>query len=95
MEKLTKAQVQEDKRSIAAVKAGLVTEACIMTGKVDWQQLRMQKDTLLKLANKGTKESDDLTGILHLIDHIQDDAARTLGEEIVFCNYPNHYKDED
>jgi hypothetical protein len=85
----------EAARSKAAVQAGFVTEACVMTGRIDWQQLRMQKETVLKLANKETTESEHLTGILHFIDTIQDDAAKTLGDEIVFCDYPGQIKDED
>jgi len=43
----------------------------------DWQQLRIQKLTLLILIEEAenndlTKRKDDLTGILHLIDYIQD-----------------------
>lgn len=43
----------------------------------DWAQLRIQKLTLLNLIDEAennhlTKRKDDLTGILHLIDYLQD-----------------------
>ena len=87
----------EEKRSAEANANGLVTEACVMTGQVDWQLLRMQKDDLVNIIKDRTqtcatlnqeRENNSLQGILHLIDHIQDDAATTLTENIVFCEYP-------
>ena len=56
---------------------------------IDWDLLRKQKATLLEeiqLAESGDTPdvADDLTGILHLIDAIQDEAAEEFGEETVF-----------
>lgn len=44
---------------------------------VDWAVLRKQKETLVSvIANSSNdKVSEDLTGILHLIDALQDDSA--------------------
>jgi len=52
---------------------------------LDWEALRKQKLTLLNVIDtvSGTTE-EDLTGIVHLIDHIQDEAAKQVGEETVF-----------
>jgi hypothetical protein len=56
---------------------------------VDWGLLRKQKLFLLKAvkirAKAGASESaEHLRGLVHLLDHIQDQAAETLGEEAVF-----------
>ena len=56
---------------------------------VDWSLLRKQKMTLLKTAQRraktGTDESaEHLRGLVHLLDHIQDQAAEILSEEAVF-----------
>ena len=63
-------------------------------GKVDWELLRAQKLALLehmdgiytaglvKIVNSPTMKA--LEGILHILDHIQDEAAEILGEEAVF-----------
>jgi hypothetical protein len=90
-----KIMTREEKRSEEAKAKGLVTEACVMTGPVDWQMLRMQKQDLVNVISKLFKyalttetQDESLTGILHLIDHIQDDAATTIGEDVVFCDYP-------
>jgi hypothetical protein len=58
-------------------------------GNVDWKLLRMQKMTLLRaIADAGSRlgaaGKADLEGILHLIDTIQDQAAKRLGERTVF-----------
>ena len=90
------------------------TEACVMTGQVDWAKLREQKQHLIEVigdreascATENQKmQNQSLQGILNLIDHIQDDAATTLGEEVVFCDYPiataiiewieSHVREED
>jgi hypothetical protein len=54
--------------------------------KIDWAELREQKESLLWAINKlmvtpggHQKMCDDLTGILHLIDAIQDDAVDSEG----------------
>lgn len=45
---------------------------------IDWNLLRKQKRSLLKTINNVNSEGkDDLVGLLHLIDHIQDDAVET------------------
>ena len=56
---------------------------------VDWSLLRKQKLTLFRTAMRRTKTgapetADHLRGLVHLLDHIQDQAAETLGEEVVF-----------
>ena len=56
---------------------------------VDWKLLRRQKTTLVKtiqelVSKKQTREAERLRGILHLLDALQDEAARTLGEGAVF-----------
>ena len=56
---------------------------------VDWGLLRKQKLSLLKAvrikAKTGATEAvEHLRGLVHLLDHIQDQAAETLGEEVVF-----------
>jgi hypothetical protein len=57
---------------------------------MDWKMLRQQKNTLLKVIHeqkvKRYKQTEeDLTGLLHLIDSIQDDAVkRGVPEEDVF-----------
>jgi hypothetical protein len=56
--------------------------------RVDWILLRQQKADLLEAiefyALHKPAVGEGLNGILHLIDHIQDEAAETLGEEAVF-----------
>jgi len=56
---------------------------------VDWKLLRRQKESLLRAisvvdAHISKKCQEDLTGILHLLDDIQDQAADRLGESAVF-----------
>lgn len=47
--------------------------------------LAHQKLTLIRLADKGTKESEHLWGIIHLIDSIQDQAVEQgFRDEVVF-----------
>jgi hypothetical protein len=53
----------------------------------DWKMLREQKQTLLNVIGAAdTTAQEHLTGILHLIDSIQDSAAGNpnIGAEIVF-----------
>ena len=65
----------------------------------DWKELRKQKVSLIDMtrvimpaakyfSGAGSKRlleyEEHLTGILHLIDHIQDEAAKQLGDKIVF-----------
>lgn len=60
-----------------------------VTLNIDWEALREQKTVLLAqievLNHRGlSHQSDHLTGILNLIDAIQDQAAEQIGEEAVF-----------
>ncbi len=63
----------------------------IDVGNIDWAMLRAQKETLLQARDRllsGCVESpcaEALTGLLHLIDHVQDQAVHTVGEQAVFC----------
>jgi hypothetical protein len=46
--------------------------------KVDWDLLNRQKITLLAIRSRqrdGSPESEALSGIIHLLDALQDDAA--------------------
>jgi hypothetical protein len=55
--------------------------------RVDWGLLREQKLTLVNLRENGRygrQMGQDLQGILHLLDNIQDQAALVLGELAVF-----------
>lgn len=62
----------------------------IDVGNIDWAMLRAQKETLLQARDRllsGCVESpcaDALTGLLHLIDHVQDEAVHTIGEQAIF-----------
>ena len=50
--------------------------------KIDWDKLKKQKATLLKLKEGMTvtiPEENDINGIVHLIDAIQDYAIDTMG----------------
>lgn len=63
--------------------------------KIDWPLLREQKMALLHAitlcSNKKTNEG--LSGILELINAIQDDAAKELGDDLVFGRVlENYYK---
>lgn len=55
-----------------------------MPDNIDYPLLREQKQTLLKVINRAkayryTQEEEDLTGILHLIDGLQDNAVDVDG----------------
>lgn len=53
--------------------------------KVDWALLRSQKRTLLQVIETSYDTvADDLTGILHLLDALQDEAAAKYGSDAVF-----------
>ena len=60
----------------------------VSVAKVDWTLLRKQKMTLIeqamKLSKTDTSTAEDLDGIIHLIDDIQDQAETVLGAEEVF-----------
>lgn len=53
---------------------------------VDWAALRTQKATLEQMISicASAPRADDMRGILHLIDHVQDQAAENLGAAAVF-----------
>ena len=55
-----------------------------MVDNIDYPLLRQQKLTLLKVIDRSSafrykQEEEDLTGILHLIDSIQEDAVDEEG----------------
>lgn len=52
---------------------------------IDWALLRSQKLTLIQVIGVSPPTvAEDLQGILHLIDALQDEAAKLLGSDIVF-----------
>ena len=56
---------------------------------VDWALLRKQKQALLETIRSIEKNDDSgktkpLCGLVHLLDPVQDQAAETLGESVVF-----------
>lgn len=52
---------------------------------IDWALLRSQKLTLIQVIGVSPRGvAEDLQGILHLIDDVQDEAAQRLGDDIVF-----------
>ena len=58
-------------------------------GIIDWSLLQRQKTQLLALQDRmgdiGEKEkAEALEGIVSLLDHIQDEAAKQLGSKEVF-----------
>jgi len=58
-----------------------------MNINIDWALLRQQKKVLLEVINIVTpNQAEALTGILHLIDHLQDEAAANseIGIKTVF-----------
>lgn len=55
--------------------------------RIDWKELRSQKEVLVRLTQSIRHDNDAkeaLEGIIHLIDHIQDKAAEELGEKTIF-----------
>ena len=54
--------------------------------KIDWKMLKFQKLILLRVIKKNPDHAEDLRGILHLIDGLQDFAVGEAGypEEDVF-----------
>jgi len=57
------------------------------TGKVSWADLRDQKEVLELFVSRGDGEKyerDAMEGIIGLIDYVQDQAAKVLGEKEVF-----------
>lgn len=59
--------------------------------KVDWEMLRDQKFKLVDTRELEDNQEywDAFSGIIHLIDDVQDQAARILGEKIVFGKTDN------
>ena len=70
----------------AAVESPASVPLHVDVSRVDWRLLRRQKRILLNIAGSvGTRhEREAIQGVVHLIDHIQDEAARALGEKPVF-----------
>lgn len=61
---------------------------------IDWAELEQQKLSLVKVAWDKTSPQHDahhLEGILSLLDYIQDEAAKVLGDKVVFPSL--HTKD--
>lgn len=56
--------------------------------KADWQLLRRQKATLVKLGSKlqdaGDRDHEHVDGIIHFLDAAIDAAAEVVGAEVVF-----------
>jgi hypothetical protein len=66
----------------------------ISVTNIDWKLLRVQKAALLDLALSGRvseTEMELLTGVLHLLDYIQDEAAANseIGIKQVFGESPD------
>lgn len=84
--------VRNQKRSRRSRKPrGLIGLSVMMTdlAGVDWKLLGRQKESLLRTISVVDVHiskmcQEDLTGILHLLDDIQDRAAGRLGEAAVF-----------
>lgn len=57
-------------------------------GDVDWKMLREQKAALVELRGECDRRGDartvELDGLVHLLDFLQDEAAKVVGEESVF-----------
>lgn len=51
--------------------------------ETDWELLRKQKETLIRVSDFNDIK-DDMNGIINFLDHIQDAAAEEIGEETVF-----------
>ncbi|MBU1248087.1 MAG: hypothetical protein KKB70_05265 [Proteobacteria bacterium] len=56
-----------------------------VVGKIAWEPLRAQKKALLKvidaLEESGDSRADVLSGLLHLVDALQDGAVDILGRD--------------
>jgi hypothetical protein len=50
---------------------------------VDWALLRKQKQWLVRMESM-LKDSDEATGLLGLLDDLQDEATKVLGDDVVF-----------
>ncbi len=51
---------------------------------IDWTLLREQKEYCVNEANNNPDACEIYSGIVHLMDHLQDFAAETLGDAAVF-----------
>lgn len=53
---------------------------------VDWELLREQKESLFQelLKMRPGKRRDSLDGIVHFLDHVQDQVAEVIGKDQVF-----------
>ena len=60
--------------------------ASVKLENVDWTELRDQKIELLRTIGPmhDCEQKAALQGILHFLDHVQNQAAEVLGEKIVF-----------
>lgn len=69
-----------------AEKPGLSVPADL--GRVDWKSLRRQKSVLVTMSGSktGLHKRAAFAGLIHLLDYVQDEAAKTLGKEAVFEN---------
>jgi hypothetical protein len=67
-------------RVISPIKPKTVVE------QINWAKLRRQKRSLLAVMDGESRAGrlEDLDGLLSLIDSIQDEAAKSFGEEAVF-----------
>lgn len=62
----------------------------VTIGNINFKLLRKQKNTLLIMANqleKDKKKKEAIDGIIHLIDHIQDEAEKVYGEKVVYPKF--------
>lgn len=76
--KLMTVHVYNDKDEDIATPVPGVTP--IDLSKMDWELLRKQKAWLCGVINR----HDHAEGLVELLDHLMDEAAKTLGEELVF-----------
>lgn len=57
-------------------------------GNIDWEVLKDQKNTLISISstlrNGNAKDRDNIEGLIYLIEHIQDEAEKEIGELAVF-----------
>ena len=66
-------------------------------GRVDWDLLRKQKETLANLVFSkdhciSSHDQECIEGVMCLLDEIQDSAAKVLGDETVFGPDPEETK---
>jgi hypothetical protein len=62
---------------------------------IDFAALEKQKSTLFKMSHGLVDEiSNDVSGIIHLLDDLQDKAATLLGEDVVFPEMTSRIAEE-